>query len=377
MHAYAYINNEIKHNLSDMRQSLTTIQALRALAALAVVYYHISHMLVKNAGYRMQINTIGAAGVDLFFVISGFIMMYTNADRFMKKAASQQFLKRRFIRIFPLYWIYTTILVLLLISMPTLFSHIKYNWNNVIHSYLLLLSVNVNGDIGTVLQTGWTLCYEIYFYLIFAILLNFPRNYFLMLSGIIFVTGIVLSNLVKLPVPLLVAANPIIFEFYFGALIALCFLRKRKMVYWQKILIFIVLLVALVLSQHVEIVHPQWLRLFSWGIPAAILLMVVFSLEHTRVVIPSWLLKIGDSSYSLYLIHPFILPALGKLWFKFELQTKISAYLLTCLALLVTIPVAYFLYLKIEKPLIHALRSDKGKPFLYRRQQILPFKSSI
>ena len=126
------------------------------------------------------------AGVDLFFIISGFIMFHTTSETFCQPNASRSFIRRRVIRIVPLYWLYTTGVVLLLAFAPRLFASTQFDWLNVISSYFFLLSKNSAGQIGTVMQTGWTLCFELYFYLLFAILLNFPRKYFLILIGAIF-----------------------------------------------------------------------------------------------------------------------------------------------------------------------------------------------
>src|SRR5262249_31198174 len=157
--------------------------------AAAVVSYHVVFMLSHNAGYALYIPKIGGSGVDLFFVISGFIMVYTNFSTFMQPRAATSFLRRRIIRIVPMYWICTTGVVLLLALAPQLFSSVQFDWTYVISSYVFLLSQNSAGDIGVVIQTGWTLCFEAYFYLWFALLLNWPRQWFLFASGVVFLGG--------------------------------------------------------------------------------------------------------------------------------------------------------------------------------------------
>ena len=80
--------------------------------------YHVFVMLVHNAGYVFEVSDLGAAGVDLFFVISGFIMVYTTHGSFGQPGASASFLRRRVIRIVPIYWLYTNVTVLLLAFAP-------------------------------------------------------------------------------------------------------------------------------------------------------------------------------------------------------------------------------------------------------------------
>lgn len=102
-------------------KTILTLQALRALAAASVVIYHTLFMLRHNAGYAIAVPDLGATGVDLFFVISGFIMVYTTHDLFGQRGAVLPFLRRRAIRIAPTYWLYTTVVVLLLAFAPRLF----------------------------------------------------------------------------------------------------------------------------------------------------------------------------------------------------------------------------------------------------------------
>ncbi len=95
--------------------TLVSIQALRAVAALMVLVFHLCQELTKlGADLPATTFIIGTAGVDLFFVISGFVMVYSSERLFGQPRASIQFLARRVVRIVPLYWIATTAMVLLL-----------------------------------------------------------------------------------------------------------------------------------------------------------------------------------------------------------------------------------------------------------------------
>ena len=167
-----------------------TVQALRAFAASSVVVHHIMIVAVQKAGYQYSFPSTAAAGVDLFFLISGFIMVYTHFDDFGKAGASASFIRRRLIQIVPLYWIAATVAVALLIVIPSAFSTLKLDWQNVLFSYLFLLSRTSNGGLNTILVTGWSTCYEIYFYALFALLLFLPRRMFLIAGGAIFAVGL-------------------------------------------------------------------------------------------------------------------------------------------------------------------------------------------
>ena len=103
----------------DGGKTLFTVQALRAFAASSVVVHHIMIVAVQKAGYHYSFPSTAAAGVDLFFLISGFIMVYTHFDDFGEAGASTSFIRRRLIQIVPLYWIATTVAVALLIAIPS------------------------------------------------------------------------------------------------------------------------------------------------------------------------------------------------------------------------------------------------------------------
>lgn len=335
---------------------LNSVQMLRALAAIMVVIYHLLIMLVHNGGYRFSIIDVGAAGVDLFFVISGFVMIYTSAETFNKSQASFHFIKRRLIRILPMYWLYTSVVVMLLIIAPTLFSVIKFDWHHVLFSYLLLLSKNSNGQIGTVMQTGWTLCYEVYFYLLLAILINFPRKYFLITMGVIFLAGVAIGKMIAPLYPwTIVAFDPILFEFYMGTVIAFMYLNGFALPRVIAILFVILAIATLSSAYNIIIENLTWKRVIYWGLPCGFLLYAVVSLERTQIKIPQWILALGDSSYSLYLVHPFIIPAFGKLWFALHLAEKISPIIPFGITLISTLLIAHMLYLYIENPTTHWL----------------------
>jgi exopolysaccharide production protein ExoZ len=357
---------------SAPRQTLFTVQALRALAAGAVVAHHVLFMLTHNAGYSVSASSLGASGVDLFFVISGFIMVYTSYGAFQQPAASLSFVRRRAIRVAPIYWLYTTLVVCLLAFAPGLFSETQFDWGHVISSYLFLLSENTVGRIGTVMQTGWTLCFEVYFYAVFAILLTLPRRAFLSTAGALFSAGI-LIGLVTEPAPwATVATNPIVLEFYFGAVVAFLFLNGLILTRPLALAAIILGLAVVVMTKDADI--GIWTRAVCWGLPASALLLGAVSLEHRGMEVRRPLVALGDSSYSLYLVHPFVVPAVGKLWVAMRLSEHLSPALLFAIAFGLSLTAGHLSYLVIERPVTRwllrtwkspAARSDRrGSPKL-------------
>ena len=351
--------------------TLFTIQALRACAAAAVVAYHCFHMLVHNGGYTLAVPHIGASGVDLFFVISGFIMIYTSRNAFRQPRASLTFIRRRAIRILPLYWLYTTAVVLLLAFAPGLFAEVEFDRRHVVMSYLLLLSENSMGVVGTVMQTGWTLCYEVYFYLLFAVLLNLPRKYFLVVSGSVFIAGVALAaRFWSPPAWATVATDPLLFEFHLGALLAFLFLKGRVLPRHLALAAIVLGVAAILMTGKVDINADKWIRVICWGLPCGTILFGAISLERAELKVPRLLTALGDSSYSLYLAHPFIVPALGKAWTALDLSGRLPPAVLFLIAFGCSLAAGHLLHLAIEKPLTRRLSQAWKSPAAPRRPDL-------
>jgi exopolysaccharide production protein ExoZ len=307
-------------------------------------------MLVHNGGYSLYVPDLGASGVDLFFVISGFIMIYTNLTAFCQPNASTSFIRRRVIRIVPMYLLCTTGVVILLAFAPRLFSSVEFTWTYVVSSYLFLLSENSAGQVGTVIQTGWSLCFEVYFYLLFAIFLNLPRKYFLIASGAVFASGIILGNVSgKIPPWATVATDPILFEFYLGAAIAFLFVKGFAPSRTVAISAIILGIATLFVTRNINL--GIWTHLICRGFPSGAILLGAISLERVRIRVPKLFVALGDSSYSLYLTHPFILPALGKLWLALHLSERTSPVVLGLIGFSCSLSVGHAVYLLIEKPI--------------------------
>ena len=329
--------------------TLDSVQALRALAACMVLAFHAVAMLDHNGHYALGIDAPGAGGVDLFFVVSGFIMVYTNHEAFGRPGAPAAFLMRRAARILPLYWLCTSAIVLLLALAPGLFSTVRIDWPHVLASYAFILSKNSVGEIGTVPQTGWSLCFEVYFYLLFAALLCLPRKAFFAAFACAFAVGIGLGAIAA-PVPawVRVATSPILLEFVLGAGIALLYVGGKRLPRTLAVVAVVLGLAAILTPRGVDMM--SWSRVAFWGLPGASLLAGAISLERAGLAVPRAVVALGDSSYSLYLIHLFVLPATGKLWFALQLTEKASPALLFLIACAISLVAAHALYLAFERP---------------------------
>lgn len=272
-------------------EKLRSIQVLRAVAACAVVVLHAvpdAHAPVGNAGY-------GAAGVDLFFVISGFIMANVAQGRTVG-----EFLRDRAWRIYPLWWIAVLPWLFMVPRGPTF-----------IASSLTLWPIYAGGYYVPVLKVGWTLSFELLFYLGMA-LASATRAalplaiYALLLVGAL-TTGSSLLHFV---------GSPMASEFLMG--IAIARLPRRKVLGLLIPLGICLLALTPAAIGDVEATFgPQWAlwRVLVWGCPAALIVWGCLSLEplfaHRLFGVP---VAIGDASYSVYLFHPLVAYGLSFAW---------------------------------------------------------------
>jgi exopolysaccharide production protein ExoZ len=280
-------------------QTLRSIQYLRALAAFSVAAFHAFQWA------RLDFD-IGGAGVDIFFVISGFIMWRTTEQRPM---APLEFLRRRAVRIVPLYWLVTLGLVGAALLWPLRFPDITPEPGHIAQSLAFIQHRNPEGQPFPILTPGWTLNYEAVFYLIFAASLFAPaRSRLLVLTCALLTLG--LSGFFHPPAYEMLA-NPLVLEFLAGVFVAKAMTAGFSLgrnLGWTA--------TALALGWYVLLwtTRSEWdlWRPIFWGLPAVLLVLGLTAVEADGGLpdLPP-LRGLGDASYSLYLIHPLIIGALA------------------------------------------------------------------
>ena len=208
------------------QQRMDSLQCLRGVAALAVVLFHLRGVEIKYLQGPAMLDAVARyadAGVDLFFVVSGFVMTTIAAGRYMKAGASAQFLVKRAWRVLPMYWIFTTLVVALMAVVPSMVNS-SYAGQSVLASYLLIPHAQL-----PVLTVGWTLVHEAYFYLVFAGVIAFVPERFVPAFLLLWAAAIGVAPWLPpgptTPAHVLVT-NPLTYEFIAGALLGL---------YWRHI----------------------------------------------------------------------------------------------------------------------------------------------
>jgi exopolysaccharide production protein ExoZ len=335
---------------------LKNLQVMRAIAAVLVV---IHHFLLANrdfgqaggiAGFH-NLAELGACGVDLFFCISGFVMLSSIARK--PGFSAFDFAVGRISRIYPAYWVMLTVFILLVGL-----NHVKktglggtlaeplFSAGFLLSSYLLLPAYNPeSGFMQPFLAQGWTLSYELYFYALLMIAAVAAKANALrtaLLGGFLLVTGVVLFK-DSAYVGGIFVSNTIVLEFILGMLVFLL-VQKTKRLGWLAIVTGFCLLAATVFFKVEN-------RVLFWGVPAALVLYGFVALEGS--LSPWKILKsLGDASYSLYLTHGALTYIYGGLlkrgWYASPTKQNLAVVIGTAFAILL----AFVFYRFVEKPMV-------------------------
>jgi exopolysaccharide production protein ExoZ len=281
---------------------LLSIQYTRAVAAVSVVFFH----AFNDAGVTHYPEQVLQSGVDLFFAISGFIMWVTT---YGSDTGPREFLRRRIIRIVPLYWVFTAFAVLLAVVAPQLGK--RTGVLDAFASFLFLPAVNTaTHQTQPVIAPGWTLNHEMLFYVIFALALMLPRKRRFAALIIANVGLVVLGAFVSKPLVVSFYTNPIVLEFVFGVIIGFVYTSGYRM---SRTASTVTVTAGALTMIGLASVWGQTaiLRVVVWGIPAALIVLALALTENTKPVSDRpWLRLAGDGSYSIYIVHGVMLSAM-------------------------------------------------------------------
>lgn len=355
--------------INDLQKNLFDIQMLRAVAAFAVLFFHVEREISRGdpnlfSTFFVSFAWLGQSGVDIFFVISGFIMYHVHQRDFARQRVAPRFLLRRLVRIVPTYWLLTTITVVALIFLPSLFNSRSIDWEWVVASYLFIPWQSPAGDISPPVGPGWTLNYEMYFYLLFAFLLFFPRRTAIS-AMTCFLSAAVLLGLVLQPVlPIFhMMTSALLIEFLCGVWIAYAFSRGVTLGKWTRIALggAALVVVAAAPSFYTNGDLATWWRMPFFGLPAAALMAVTILRPGLQAPVrPLGMLSrifvaMGDSSYALYLTHVFTIRIvdMSLKWLLPSLPAGLGFVLLFFAAVVV----GHLFFLLIELPLHQSLKN--------------------
>ncbi len=335
--------------VATLPATYVSIQQLRAVAALGVVLAHLE-IYLGRMGFTGAWPHFLTSGVDIFFVISGFIMWVTTADR---TVAPREFLLNRLIRIAPLYWVVTGLALAVLLTNKSLMPGAALDWGHVLASFLFIPAMHpVLGEPQPLVTAGWTLNFEMMFYALFALALFLPRQY--RLNAVLALLLGVVSLRMFDPRPFGAVwfySSNIILEFGFGVMIGALVTAGRR--YSARTGAILVALGAMLVVPLSEVREAEHLRAILRGVPSAMIVLGAVMLELDGRVFPSRLVRfLGDASYSIYLTHGMVLSAFTRLWTKLLPPVLSESFVLFCVAGFIVAAVAgSMIYLIVEKPL--------------------------
>ncbi|MCA8888613.1 MAG: acyltransferase, partial [Parvularculaceae bacterium] len=202
-----------------MPARLANIQALRGLAALMVLFAHVKEAEIDYGGAGVLLPHwlyMGVVGVDLFFLVSGFVMVHVASAAPRGVTAARRFAFNRAARIYPLYWAVTLILLALYAGKYALFQEAT-PFPNPVRTFLLLPD-----DHYPLLPVGWTLVHEMYFYAVFSVFILVQRvkaaTFLLIWAGVVLIANI--FGWTSMNAWSKIAFSPLTYEFIAGAIIA-------------------------------------------------------------------------------------------------------------------------------------------------------------
>jgi peptidoglycan/LPS O-acetylase OafA/YrhL len=350
---------------------LLNLQILRCLAALMVLLNHLERETASGrvpgmAPVHDPTGIVWASGVDVFFVVSGFIMYHLTWRRFGQPGYPAEFLKRRFIRIVPLYWIFTTLMLVAVRFARGEVHHADATWDRAVLSYLFFPAMRADGAAVPVLAIGWTLNLEVLFYLAYAACLRAPKRTGLALLFLGFLAVAAFGGqLSPILAPFSFWSLPIILEFPMGVALAMLFKDRGLRIGRGAQVGGAILALAVMWALDrwcfglpgliaVQDTPPDWCR-WLWGGAPALLLGAALMLGpevggRTGRVLAAG----GDASYALYLSHPFAMTALSLAWNRLAIGANGWAYVVA--GLIVCIAFAVVVHRLVEAPILALLR---------------------
>ncbi|ARK11435.1 acyltransferase [Fibrella sp. ES10-3-2-2] len=341
------------------RQQLQTIQAVRGVAALVVVAFHLTQFVDGTYTESLWFDLFerGFAGVDLFFVISGFVIVYTSQSYIGRPETLRTYLTKRAIRVYPIYWL-TILLITALMGVSLLLRPngvgkvITERWPGL--DTFLLTPHHHNLNI-----VSWSLSHELFFYLLFACLIISRKLWVIpafFLAGTLYVA---FTKQVYFEDQRNVWEyfwfNPLNAEFALGALAGYGFLH-HSITKWEGI--GAALLGLLWLYSFGDTPNEFYAeRLLHYGVASLLILIAVLAYErHRRPIVPQWIISTGDASYLIYLIHtPLLIPFTRLLTRLFPTYSPIGVPLGCVGLILVVTYLSILTHRLIEKPLMRYL----------------------
>ena len=323
---------------------LRSLQILRFVAATSVVYYHITF-------------TFGTFGVDIFFVLSGFVIALVVSNN----QKPSLFAINRVSRIIPIYWLLTTVLLMIIILAPNLIheTHISNaNFWNYLRSLFFIPFYN-GIEMKPLLQLGWTLNYEMFFYLLVWIAIFITRHSLIFVSALLIFLFLIFAFLIQDRPSSNFLGNDIILEFVLG-IIAYKIYSSSLLKNISLFILSFIVIACFCLMIYFQIKDFDTSRLLYYGLPSFFIVLCSVGLEnylsHYKNYIVSFFVKMGDASYSTYLSHWYVVVFCRKILSERLEIYNFYSHIGVVLTLIISLIVGQIIYKIADKPFNFALK---------------------
>jgi len=350
-----------------MTDRLHNIQALRGVAASLVVLSHLGVVETKYGGDAIlpEAVILGFSGVDLFFVISGFIMVHVTRGNFAAPRRAGAFLFARFTRIYPLYWLVSAALILVWLRWPDAVFASATGSPDIAKSLALWPESR-----PPLLAVGWTLIHELYFYLVFAALMLAPQRWLpaLIAAWMTAVTAGAIAGLGRASPELGIVFHPLTLEFALGAAAALIYhaVPARRRVGEAVLAAGVALFAAALWAANAAApagFPDGWTRALLFGPAGALIVYGLCEIERCGASARRWQTMYGDWSYALYLTHVLTLSALGRIWAPVAAPGPWDNLAAIAVLAAGSIAAAAAVHHLAERPMLEATRSARRRLF--------------
>jgi peptidoglycan/LPS O-acetylase OafA/YrhL len=325
---------------------LDTVQALRGLAALLVMLAHLGGLGSLYPSLPAFGANHGVIGVDIFFVISGFIMAHTTRQSW---GLVGRFVYARVTRIYPLWWL------CLLIEAPIVLSYLTGFWDEYgayyIKSLLLLPATNPGGEPYPVLSPGWTLIYEMMFYGVFAAVMTTARAGLTIKITASLLSLFLLASILPSDLDITVyLRNPVYFEFAFGVALANIYARRKISGRFLLCLLVASIVAALTYS------FGQSARFIFYGVPATLCVATALYVQQQGWRVPAFARWLGDVSYPLYLLQSIVMFRVTPIVLGWNVFPGFMTLVLIAVLCIAASAATHYLF---ERPMINVLKLKK------------------
>ncbi|MDB5443952.1 MAG: acyltransferase [Phenylobacterium sp.] len=335
---------------------LLNVQALRGLAAFLVVFVHLERLAVL-AGLPAGLTVFGNSGVDVFFVISGLIMVVTTSGR---KQTPLGFLRNRATRIVPLYWAITFAVFAVALMAPSLLQSTSADPVHLLKSLAFFPYQRADGAMHPVVFVGWTLNYEMAFYLIFALGLMLPSRLAGLAASISVLVAVALAGQLLQPKDPVLAfySAPMILEFGAGMVVGALLVRDRlpkaRAWGWPAAGAGLAALIVMLAGPWL---WPQADRALMFGGPAVVIVTCGLIAERAGLALQQgWIQLLGAASYSTYLTHFFCTQVVTKAAERLAGFGPLLMWALVPVAFLLVAMVGVLVHRRLELPLTELAR---------------------